>query len=86
MVAKEWRQLGIVLNMSNETMTADKWISAGDAADILNEMGVPTHRRTIENWIKRGQLEFIELPSGRRLVRKSDIETIVTPKRLAHAI
>lgn len=71
--------------MSRATNVTDKWINIKEAAELLTTQGVPTYRSTVENWVDQGYLEFIQMPSGRRRVRQSDIEAIVTPKRLARA-
>lgn len=71
--------------MSTLTHDTETWISTSEAAELLTQRGVSTHRATINRWIETGLLDFIELPSGQKRVRLSDFVAISTPKRRNHA-
>lgn len=53
---------------------ADEILTAAEAAALL-----AVTDRTVRNWADTGKLAYIDLPSGQRRFRRSDIEAILEP-------
>lgn len=53
----------------------DESLSAALAAKLLPS----TSASTVSRWARRREIPFVELPGGRRLFRRSDIEALLTP-------
>ncbi|QRV02074.1 helix-turn-helix domain-containing protein [Arcanobacterium phocisimile] len=54
---------------------AGELLAADDAALLLPE----TTPATLYRWARQGKIPFVELPSGRKFFRRSDIEAILKP-------
>lgn len=55
-------------------MASAELLSAPKAAELLQ-----VSDETIRRWAEAGKLPFVELPSGRRVFRRADIEAILAP-------
>jgi excisionase family DNA binding protein len=51
-----------------------EWLTTKEAAAYLK-----VTRRTLYRWMEEGRLRFYELASGRRRVRKEDLDALLTP-------
>ena len=65
---------------SEKSNTKSKWISIRHAVRVLNGKNVSVSRTTVDRWLENGQIHYIELPNGRRLVDLHEIERIATPR------
>ncbi len=54
---------------------AGELLAAHDAALLLPE----TSPATLYRWARQGKIPFVELPSGRKFFRRSDIEALLVP-------
>ena len=50
-------------------------LTSVEAAALLPE----TSPQTLLRWAKQGRIPFVELPSGRKFFRRSDIEALLVP-------
>lgn len=51
-----------------------KWITATDLAALLTAAGKPTTPQTINNWKRRGKVDFKHFPElGKDLIRRGTI-------------
>jgi excisionase family DNA binding protein len=51
-----------------------EWLTSKEAAAYLK-----VTRRTLYRWMEEGRLRFYELASGRRRLRKEDLDALLTP-------
>ncbi len=70
--------------MSDATSTEPfeyEWVSAREAERILREKRrAKISRNTIADWVRRGLIHHMQLPSGRYLVSVDEISAIATPR------
>ena len=55
----------------------DPRLTAGQVAQRFNDAGIPCTDETVRQWANKGRLAFVELPSGRRWFRQSDVDAII---------
>lgn len=56
--------------------TESDLLSAAEAAQLLSS----TSAASLMRWARAGKIPCVELPSGRRFFRRSDVEEILTPR------
>jgi excisionase family DNA binding protein len=64
-----------------ESQDDDQLLKIGEAGQILN-----VSPRTLRDWVERGYIECVRLPSGHRRFKKSDIENITVVQEPAWTI
>jgi excisionase family DNA binding protein len=60
--------------VSDRTRQGDRWLKPSEAGKILNCSG-----ETVKNWMKNGKIQGVQLPSGRWLLRESDVLALLEP-------
>lgn len=55
----------------------DPRLTASQVAQRLTDAGIPCTDETVRQWANKGRLAFVELPSGRRWFRQSDVDAII---------
>ena len=51
-----------------------EWLTTGQAAAYLQ-----VTRRTVYRWMDAGSLRYYSMPSGRRRLRKEDLDALLSP-------
>lgn len=73
MIARTYDACMAVRKMHDQS---DEYLTPTEAARLLPRTAAESVRR----WIREGRIPAIRLPGGRLMVRRSDIEEILTPK------